>query len=390
MSTVHFRCTSRYTARELSLSTNPFVYDRPLPADQLVDRTAELEQLLHLASAGQSSRVAAPRRYGKTTLLGALSEAAWQAHEMVPAVVDFSHVTSLDDVVVRLQRAYERGLDRGRLRAVWRALRRRVGVGAAVGVPGVGELSATLGPAPGPGAALAVLHELLELPRQVHERTGQRCLVIFDEFQDVRVAQDDLDGVLRSHLQHHHGVASYVFAGSRPTLMEQLFGDRRRPLFEQARAVRLGPLPAAELADWIDARLAAAQREGLRERVDDLVGVAAGHPQRAMLLAHLLFEQDDADPDALERALAAAVHEAGDALEQTWRALSVAQRRLLGAVAAGHGRVIGGAARTFTGMGKGSQAKVRDQLVAECHLERADDGGMRFVDPLLRIWLERR
>jgi uncharacterized protein len=372
------------------LTQNPFVYDRPLPADQLVDRGEELDQLLRLASAGQSSRVAAPRRFGKTTLLGALAEAAWQVHEMVPAVVDFSRVTSLDDVVVRLQRAYERGLDRGRLRAVWRALRRRAGVGATVGVPGVGEVSATLAPAARPGAALALLHELLELPRQVHERTGQRCLVVFDEFQDLLVAQDDLDGLLRSHLQHHHGVASYVFAGSQPTLMEQLFGDRRRPLFEQARAVRLGPLPGPELGDWLDARLAAAGREALRERVDDLVALAAGHPQRAMLLAHLLFEQDDDDPDALEHALDAAVHEAGDALEQTWRALSVAQRRLLGAVAAGHDRVVSGAALAFTGMGKGSQAKVRDQLVAACHLERVEDGAMRFVDPLFRLWLERR
>jgi hypothetical protein len=367
---------------------NPFQYDRPLPPDQLVDRADELGTLLGLAVDGQYARVAAPRRYGKTTLLGAVAEAAWQAHEMIPAVVDFSRVTSIDDVVVRMQQAYERGLDRGKLRSVWRSLRRRAGVGVGL-VPGLGGVSATVAPA-GTGSALALLHELLELPRQVHERTGQRCLVVFDEFQDLLVARDDLDGVLRSHLQHHHGVASYVFAGSQPTLMEALFGDRRRPLFEQARAVRLGPLPAAELAEWIDARLAAAGREDLREVVDDLVAVSEGHPQRAMLLAHLMFEQVQDDPDALERAVAAAVREASDALEQTWRAMSVGQRRLLGAVGAGHHRVVGGSALAFTGLGKGSQAKVRDQLVADCHLERDAEGGMRFVDPLLRLWLLQR
>jgi hypothetical protein len=370
---------------------NPFQYDRPLPPDQLVDRADELSALIGLAGAGQSARVAAPRRYGKTTLLGAVAEAAWQAHDMIPAVVDFSRVTSLDDVVVRMQQAYERGLDRGKLRAVWRSLRRRAGVGVGLGVPGLGGVSATVAPAGNAtGPALALLHELLELPRRVHERTGQRCLVVFDEFQDLLVARDDLDGVLRSHLQHHHGVASYVFAGSQPTLMEALFGDRRRPLFEQARAVRLGPLPAAELAEWIDARLAAAGREDLRELADELVAVSEGHPQRAMLLAHLLFEQAQDEPDALERAVVAAVREASDALEQTWRALSVGQRRLLGAVAAGHHRVVGGSALAFTGLGKGSQAKVRDQLMADCHLERDADGGMRFVDPLLRLWLLER
>src|SRR5215210_5947262 len=166
---------------------NPFQYDRPLPPDQLVDRAGELATLIGLAVDGQSARVAAPRRYGKTTLLGAVAEAAWQAHEMIPAVVDFSRVTSLDDVVVRMQQAYERGLDRGRLRSVWRSLRRRAGVGVGLGVPGLGGVSATVAPA-ATGPALALLHELLELPRQVQERTGQRCLVVFDEFQDLLVA----------------------------------------------------------------------------------------------------------------------------------------------------------------------------------------------------------
>lgn len=368
---------------------NPFQYDRPLPPDQLVDRAGELQTLIGLAVDGQSARVAAPRRYGKTTLLGAVAEAAWQAHEMIPAVVDFSRVTSLDDVVLRMQQAYERGLDRGMLRSVWRSLRRRAGVGVGLGVPGLGGVSATVAPTSS-GPALALLHELLELPRHVQERTGQRCLVVFDEFQDLLVARDDLDGVLRSHLQHHHGVASYVFAGSQPTFMEALFGDRRRPLFEQARAVRLGPLPAAELAEWIDARFAAAGRETPRELVDELVAVSEGHPQRAMLLAHLLFEQADDDPDALEHAVGAAVSETSDALEQTWRAMSVGQRRLLGAVGAGHRRVVGGSALAFTGLGKGSQAKIRDQLVADCHLQRDADGAMRFVDPLLRLWLLQR
>jgi hypothetical protein len=109
-----------------------------------------------------------------------------------------------------------------------------------------------------------------------------------------------------------------------------------------------------------------------------------------MLLAHLLFEQADDDPDALEHAIDAAIREASDALEQTWRSLSVGQRRLLGAVAAGHHRVVGGSALAFTGLGKGSQAKVRDQLVGECHLQRDEQGAMQFVDPLLRLWLLQR
>lgn len=368
------------------MAPNPFTFDRPLPADQLVDRAAELERLLALAAAGQSVRLAAPRRYGKTTLINALADAAWQAHEMIPTVVDLSGVTTLDDVVLRLTRAYERGLERGKLRSVWRALRRRGTGGAQVGLPGVANVSAGVG-AGAPASPLAALHEALDLPVRVFERTGQRCLVVLDEFQDLFTVSDGLDGVLRSHLQHHGRSASYVFAGSQPSMMRALFGDRRRPLFEQARALDLGPLPAGELADFVEERLTAAGRTGLVELVDGLVAVSAGHPQRSMLLAHMLFEQDDEDPDALPKAVDAALREATDGLEQTWRGLPDGRRRVLGALAAGHAELTGKAALAHTGHAKGTQAGLRDALAADTLIARDPAGPWRFVDPFLALWL---
>ena len=365
---------------------NPFTFDRPLAADQLVDRAPEFERLLAMAASGQTVRLAAPRRYGKTTLLNALADAGWQAHEMVPTIVDLSGVTTLDDVVLRVTRAYERGLDRGRLRSVWRSLRRR-GTGAAqVGVPGVADVSAGVG-VPPPSSSLAALHEALDLPTQVFARTGQRCLVVLDEFQDLFTVSDGLDGVLRSHLQHQGQSASYVFAGSQPSMMRALFGDRRRPLFEQARALALGPLPAAELADYLEDRLARAGRDGLLELVDALVAVSAGHPQRAMLLAHMLFEQADDDPDALPKAIDAALRQASDGLEQAWRGLSDAKRRVLGALAAGHVELTGKAALAYTRHAKGTQAGVRDALAADTLIGRDPGGPWRFVDPFLTLWL---
>lgn len=364
---------------------NPFLYDRPLAPEQLVDRAGELEQLLGLARAGQSTRIAAPRRFGKTTLLGALAQTAWEAHEMIPAYVDLSGVTTVEDVALRIHRAYEQGLDRGRLRAVWRSVRRRGTAAARVGVPGVAQLQGGVG-APAAEASLARLHDALDLPRLVHERTGQRCLVVLDEFQDLLTAEEGLDGVLRSHIQHHREVASYVFAGSEPSFMASLFGDRRRPLFEQARAISLGPLPLPELADWIDERLEAAGREGLREWVDDAVALVGGHPQRAMLLAHFLFEQRDDDPDALDGALRDARREARDGLAQTWRALSTAQRRVLGAVARGHHRLLTGAALELTGHAKSTQQAVRKQLLDDAHLRELPGGAVELVDPFLGMW----
>ena len=95
------------------------------------------------------------------------------------------------------------------------------------------------------------LLERLALPRRLHERHGQRTLVVFDEFQDVLAAQERADAIIRSEIQHHGDSASYVFSGSHLGMMRELFGDRRRAFYGQAGSVELPPLPPDEVAGYI-------------------------------------------------------------------------------------------------------------------------------------------
>ena len=74
-----------------------------------------------------------------------------------------------------------------------------------------------------------VLIGLLDLPLTLLKRNGQRTLVAFDEFQDLLAVDPKIDGLVRSRIQRHGDAASYIFAGSHPGLMEQLFGTRERP-----------------------------------------------------------------------------------------------------------------------------------------------------------------
>jgi uncharacterized protein len=364
---------------------NPFVFDRPLPPSELIDREEELSVLVSLAVGGQSARLAAPRRYGKTTLLGALVDRIEREEKFIATLLDFSRVTSMADVVARFERGYAEGLERSKLRALWRSVRRRATVDAHLRAPGdVAGVNVGIAPAGGE-ELLSRLHHLLEVPRVVHERTGRQCLVIFDEFQDLLKVVEGVDGILRSHIQHHYQMASYVFAGSEPSLLAELFGDRRRPLFEQARSVPFGPLLPQPLAAWLDARLRS--REPLGEWIDELVAFSGGHPQRAMMIAHMLWEQDPQDPDALSYAIDAATREAVEGLEQTWAGLGANERKVLGAVAAGQRQITSKAALQLSGIAKSSQVYSTNRLVEHCVLRVSNDGLLSIVDPLLAHWL---
>lgn len=367
---------------------NPFIIDSPAPADELIDRASELRQLADLSEAGHNTRLVAPRRYGKTTLLAGLGEEA-QRRGMRHVYVDFFGVLTLDDIAGRIDRAYSGAL-RGALASWYAALRRGWQLRGRAGLAGTGVEAQSVG-RQRPEELLA---ELLDLPRRLHERDGLRTLVMMDEFQEILSASDSADGVIRSTIQHHRHEASYVFAGSHPGLLNGLFSDRDRPLYGQSREIRLAPLADGDLAEYIESRFEAADRTA-GPVMGSLLDIVRGHPQRAMLLAHHLWERTSsaADPtQAWADALEAALLELQEAFERYWQQLSANERRVLAAVAwtgkwGQGGSLLSNDTLTRFEVSKSSARTVSERLVREGDLVRTSDGRPHLVDPLLEVWI---
>jgi hypothetical protein len=365
----------------------PFRFDGPVAPALLIDREDELRALGRRAGDRVGVRLAAPRRYGKTSLLLAhaaqLREAGWRT-----AHVDFGGVSDMTDVARRVAAGYG-PLDPGWMRAHVGGLLARLGLSL-----GTAGATVTFGPrpaAPDAEAAEAVLHRLLDLPLALHERDGRPTLVVLDEFQDLLVARRDLDGLLRSRIQYHGDVAAYVYAGSEPSLMRELFDRRERPFFGQADPLALGPLPLdAALAD-LGARFA---REGLDpgEALGELAVFAGGHPQRLMLLCYLLAERlhagEDGTAGAAELVVGDAIARTQPAHEALWRQLRRSEKVVLAGVADGIPPASPLLAQDHQ-LGRNTLHEAAERLVDQGHLSRGA-GGVTVVDPLLAEWLRRR
>ena len=239
---------------------------------------------------------------------------------------------SQGDVMARLEKGYDglRSGPRRAARAAIRAMRPGLSVGA-------GPLRVEAHPVPAESDP-RLLAGLLDLPLELFERTGTRTLVAFDEFQALLAVDPEIDGLFRSRIQRHGDAASYVFAGSHPGLMEHLFGARERPFFGQARALRLEPLDDADLAAYVGERFEAGRRD-VAPTLEALLDLARGHPQRAMLLSHHLWEQtprgEPAIPERWQQALEAVYSEHGEALQATWDSMETKEQAVLAALASG-------------------------------------------------------
>jgi hypothetical protein len=371
-------------------STNPFVFETPLePEDALVGRDRELSRLLDLARSGTYTLLEAPRRYGKTSLLKRLAHAWRQDDERLAVWVDFSRVLTAEEAARRLESAYAEHHP-GRFGSVLAELLETVRLR-------LGPIE--IGRSPhGPPDPHDRLHELLELPAGVARRTGERVHVSFDEFQDI-LAIPGLDGLLRSHVQHHRKHVSYVFAGSEPSLLRELFSDRARPLYGQVKPLRIGRLSSDELREHITGEFERTARQA-GEGGPHVAALGDGHPQRTMLLAWHLWDNTAATERATrataEVALDSALADADGEFRAAWRGMPENERRV--AVALAHGiSPLARSAPALVGLASRSSAQhALAKLIDTGDAERRDPddaerraGDVALTDPLFGAWLRR-
>ncbi len=364
---------------------NPFQVSGPVKPAQMIDRDRETKELFELADGGHSTRLVAPRRYGKSTLLGrVLLEAERQG--MPTAHVDLMDVLTLGAIVTRIERAYNRSL-KGSVRAAASDILKTWKLGVSLGGAGFAvQLMAN------PRLdAEPVLLKLLELPMRLAERTGIRTVIALDEIQDI-LNVDGADGILRSVIQYQADDASYLFAGSSPSLVEKLFSDPSRPFLEHALPQQLGPLPDAESARYVAERFAASGRDP-GAALDPLIEFARGHPQRTMLLAHHLWAVTPRGSVADEGAWLEALRRAADGSAALFRAryeaLPVNEKRVALVLAAGIGTLYDQRVYTAVGLKKGSIRSALEGLEGRAEVIRSD-GAPVLADPLFEHWLEEK
>lgn len=372
-------------AREQRGKSNPFVFARPLLPEELADREDELELLAERHRERVNTRLSSPRDYGKTSLLHRLVADA-REDGAGAVLVDLYGARTPGQMAAQIERAYA-DLPAGSFRAALASLGRRGG-GFGLQTP-FGGASLALGA--GEAGERALL-DALDLPLRLHERTGRPMLVAFDEFQVV--LQAELDALIRSVIQHHGDAVTYVFSGSHPGMMVSLFADRRRPFYGQAAPLGLDRLPREPLADYVAERFRAASSD-VGEALGWLLDLVDGHPQRAMLFAHLLWRHTEPGGVAGEEAWLAAYAEAWDYLqgdfEATWDSLSRIEAGVVEAVAAGVQSLTGKAGREVFGLPAGSAAHdAAARLVGEGLLLRSGSGKstvFKLVDPVFARWV---
>jgi hypothetical protein len=404
---------------------NPFVYGEIVASEAFVNREVELDRLITDLAGGQKVFLISPRRYGKSSLirqaLGALARQNALTAEVT--VSSYSSYLSFLEGYAGALAALDTKWDRAK---AWfgtaiRSTRPELRYEPAKFSPDAdGEAS----PRPGSSISLArsarrvdtglgrfsvafplvkserdvtrLANEVFALPGQLADARKRTVVVALDEFQAVNGFNGgSVEHALRAAAQQQRAVG-YVFAGSEPSLMEQMIGPRR-PFYKAGPVMRLEKIPADVFAEFIDRRFAKTgikPEEGLGAAIVDLAGNLPYDVQR---LAHETWDDVKAAGgrraalDHLHATLTRLLAEQQTVFEALWQRLTLAQRAVLRAVVLQNGRELLSAdtrARHRLGVASSTQAALA--ALAKQDLVMKEGQRHVVVDSLFREWVARK
>lgn len=349
---------------------SPFPHHGPLEPDQVHGREELVADLITRITAHRPTVLVAPRRYGKTSLLGRITA---DIEDTVTVVrVDLYELRSWADFAGRVS----------------------AGLGSVTGPgrAGLDRLAASL------DVNLGVIRATFSRPdRPEPDMTADRLLDVlvdhaastptvafFDEFSSIRHVVGAA-GLLRTKLQQHYQQIGLVFAGSEPSTMRMLFEDSDQPFYAQADLVAVPPLSLAGFTGIVSDGFDDTPPAGL---AGSICGFTRGHPQRSMQLADAAWmaTQDGSDNPWAD-ALAAVREATASGHETRFSAAAPADQAVLRLVAATE--PLFGRASELLELSRSSAQNSRDRLVATGQLTEAD-GIHTVVDPLYEDWIAHR
>ena len=378
-------------------SRNPFVYGEIVIAGAFANRTVERARLREDLSSGQKVFLISPRRYGKSSLIRdvlASLRASGVLTVEVTVAASSSYLGFLEDYARALIAADTpaSGIRRWALELM-RGLGPEVRFGPEAAVK---AFSISFPKARSARDVARLANDVFALPGRITAARGKQMVVALDEFQTIASFDGgSVEHALRTAVQSQREVG-YVFAGSEPSLMEQML-TTRRPFYKAGPVMRLDKIAPDEFAEFIDARFKSSGMKfepGLGEAIVEL---AANIPYDVQRLAHELW--DDARSqrhtsirlEQLHATLMRLLGQQHTLFEEAWLRLTLVQRAVLRALVIEDGRAILSAdVRSRHRLGGASSVQSALAALVRNEVVMKESGRYSVTDSLLREWIARR
>ena len=361
--------------------------------DAFTDRQREIRELSADIRNGQNVVIIAPRRYGKTSLVGYVARRLARQGVLV-AGVDLMRTPTKERLAAHLAAAIH-----DQLATPGERLKQRVQIFSSLRItptvtvdPADGKLSFSFEAGHRREDIDATLERLFELPAEIAADRNKRVALVLDEFQEVDNIDPQLPPLMRSIFQQQPNV-SHVYLGSKRHMMRRIFVDANEPFWRSAKVIELSVIPPDLFSQFIVARFAATDRGISDQLAERVVTVTRSHPYGTQELCYAVWEETELEVTdaAVERALDRVLRAENAHFTYVWDTIPRTQRLVLQALAAqSAGRPLSDEYRSRHGLPAASSVqRAIGQLVDAELIARHGRGSYAIFEPFLAEWVRR-
>jgi uncharacterized protein len=373
---------------------NPFVFGEIIDDANFVNRTDELNQLVRDLGDGQKVFLSSPRRFGKSSLvaLALLKLKKRHIHTVNLTVSNYSSyaqfLEKFAEKVLRAAGPWERVKDWATRFA--RHVKPDVNINMSTG-----EISLSLGKGAGFDPS-PIAPDVFALPGELTKNAGFRMAICLDEFQQIsQFNGGSVENAIRNQVQEQREVG-YVFAGSQPSLMEEML-SAKRPFHKAGPHMFLDKIPAKDWKDSITRHFRKRGRTLDDPGLETLLASADLIPYDVQRIAHELWDYAELKDKRqlyvsdVKSVIESLVTSQSTYYELLWEQLSARQRAALQAIAyRGASEIYSQGVREEFRLGPASSVQKALQSLDSRDILDRYKGSYFFLDPLFPCWIRKK
>ena len=232
------------------------------------------------------------------------------------------------------------------------------------------------------------LEDILNIPL-AFTKNGTKIVVVFDEFQEI--INLEIEGKMRSVIQHHSNKVSYIFMGSKKSFLHQMFLDKSRPFYKSVKHFKIKEIDLHEWEKFITQRFELTQKKCDKKYIENILDITKGFPYYTQQFAYEMWSiaETKVDDVIFQTTLKNIISREEDLFSIEWDNLTQNQKKAIKIIINKDGKNIYDEQQLATYQIKtGSIQTALKGLLQKDIVDKISEK-YYFQDPLFEYWLEK-
>ncbi|MDP1995041.1 MAG: ATP-binding protein [Ignavibacteria bacterium] len=259
------------------MKKNPFKFGSIVEEPYFTNRIEEIKKVKSILASDNHLILISPRRYGKTSLISKVIKEI----DRTVIFLDLQLLANTEDFAAQLLKRVYRIYPFEKLKQILKTFRIIPNISIN---PMNNEVDISFQPV---SSTSILVEDVLNLIERVSDKK-KKLIVVFDEFQEIKNIEKELDRKLRTIIQHHQKI-NYVFLGSQESLMRDIFEKKKSPFYHFGYVLPLDKIPDQEFLAYLSSGLATVT-VNFEETVKGILDITKAHPYYTQQLAFTVWE----------------------------------------------------------------------------------------------------